>query len=187
MDASLSLVLEWKIKLDASLLFQQMLTDGTSLYTISGDTPPGEMISRDEKEAGEAVWTRVDEKDIAEVRATDTVRLYYAYTIPAGTLDASNAEYRFPIPSNVRLTDEQTEANNEMNDGRGAQVLEGTRTPDETPAGPEDVSAWINIENIYDDLEAEHPVLLEQDVVLTFDEYTIEKNNLINYRLIQNK
>ncbi|SDL94754.1 LPXTG-motif cell wall anchor domain-containing protein/Listeria/Bacterioides repeat-containing protein [Sarcina sp. DSM 11001] len=203
-------------KAAASLHFQQMLTDATSLYTLSGgtfagetldgdtspedmsseDTPPGETLSGDtttgnelpeegeETETDEAVWIRVNENDTAEVHAADTVRLYYAYTIPAGTLDASNAEFRFPLPSNVYLTDEQIETNNAMNDGRGTQALEGTRTPDEAPVDPEDVSAWVTFENVYDDIdndtyediEVKDSILLEQDAVLTFDEYSIEKN-----------
>ena len=198
-------------KAAASLHFQQMLTDATSLYTLSGDTfaretlvgntssedtPPGETLPGDTStknelfeegevtETDEAVWARVDENDVAEIHAADTVRLYYAYTIPAGTLDASNAEFRLPLPPNVYLTDEQIETSNAMNDGRGAKALEGTRTPDEAPTDPEDVSAWVTFENVYDDfdddtyedIETKAPVLLEQDVVLTFDEYSIEKN-----------
>ena len=169
---------------DIPPLFQQMLTDATSLYTLSGDTTSEDMLSGNEEEDEEAVWARVDENDVAEIHAADTVRLYYAYTIPAGTLDASNAEFRFPLPPNVYLTDEQIETNNAMNDGRGAQALEGTRTPDEAPTDPEGVSAWVTFENVYEDIdddtyediEAKSPSLLEQDVVLTFDEYSIEKN-----------
>ena len=169
---------------DIPPLFQQMLTDATSLYTLSGDKPSEDMLSGNEEEDEEAVWTRVDENDIAEVHATDIVRLYYAYTIPEGTLDASNSEFRLSLPPNVYLTDEQIETNNAMNDGRGAQALEGTRTPDEAPTDPEGVSAWVTFENVYEDIdddtyediEAKSPSLLEQDVVLTFDEYSIEKN-----------
>ena len=164
------------LEADAPLLFSQMLTDATSLYTLSADS-----LREDGEEADEAkedFWTRVDEKDTQEVSPSDTIRLYYAYTIPAGTLNASNAEFRFPLPSNVHLTDEQIKTNNSMNDGRGDQALEGTRTPDEAAADPEQVSAWITFENIYDDIEAKHPALLEQDVILTFDERSIEKNSV---------
>ena len=128
---------------DIPPLFQQMLTDATSLYTLSGDTPSEDMLSGNEEEDEEAVWTRVDENDIAEVHATDIVRLYYAYTIPEGTLDASNSEFRLSLPTNVYLTDEGIETSNAMNDGRGAKAWEGTRTPDEAPSDQEDVSAWV--------------------------------------------
>ena len=143
--------------------FARMLTDATSLYTLAGDEE-------------DAAWIRTDEKEAAEIGAGDTVRLYYAYTIPAGTLQEENAVIRYALPANVRLRDEQIEEVNAMNKGRGAQAVEGARTPDLDSSGEEFVSAWIQFENIYDDVNDKDPVLKEQDIVLTFDKYSIEKN-----------
>ena len=95
----------------------------------------------------------VDEQDV-ELGKNDLLRVYLSYTIPAGSLNATNPVARYRLPSNLHLTDPQVKAINENVNGVAAQyvdmsnleitdpdkynaclgleAVEGTRTPDKT-------------------------------------------------------
>ena len=180
---------------ERSLNIAQYLTGDTTIYVRAGDTGDGANGDADSGNAdGEITdgayavdggtydnsgsgWLRVD--DTAEITAIDIVRLHYAYTIPAGTLTEGNQTLRYALPDNVRLTDDQIREVNAMNGGRGAQAVEGTRTPDRQQTGDEYVSAWILFENVYKDSDQKHKDPIGQNLVLTFDAATIEKNRKV--------
>lgn len=180
---------------ERSLNLAQYLTGDTTIYVRAGDTGDGANGDADSGNAdGEITdgayavdggtydnsgsgWLRVD--DTAEITAIDIVRLHYAYTIPAGTLTEGNQTLRYALPDNVRLTDDQIREVNAMNGGRGAQAVEGTRTPDQEQTGNEYVSAWILFENVYKDSDQKHKDPIGQILVLTFDAATIEKNRKV--------
>ena len=145
-------------------------------------------------------WKKVD--DNTELAPTDLVKAYFAYTIPAGTLNETNQVARYRLPSNLHLTDDQIIAINQQENGiasqfinydtleitdsekydlyRGAEAVEGTRTPDQTLAddAQEYISAVVKAENVYDveGLYGEKGAYLGQDLIFIFTPYTIEKN-----------
>ena len=154
---------------ERSLNLAQYLTGDTTIYVRAAG---------DESEGGlNEGWLRVD--DTAEITASDLVRLHYAYTIPAGTLTGDNRTIRYALPDNVRLTDGQIREVNAMNGGRGAQAVEGTRTPDQEQTGNEYVSAWILFENVYDKTDKKHKDPIGQNLILTFDDAALEKNRKV--------
>lgn len=145
-------------------------------------------------------WKKVD--DNTELAPTDLVKAYFAYTIPAGTLNETNQVARYRLPSNLHLTDDQIIAINQQENGiaasyidydtlqildtdnyhkyLGAEAIEGTRTPDQTltEGTQEYISAVVKAENVYDDegIYGEKGAYLGQDLIFIFTPYTIEKN-----------
>lgn len=145
-------------------------------------------------------WKKVD--DNTELAPTDLVKAYFAYTIPAGTLNETNQVARYRLPSNLHLTDDQIIAINQQENGiaasyieydtlqildtdnyhkyLGAEAIEGTRTPDQplTEGAQEYISAVVKAENVYDDegVYGEKGAYLGQDLIFIFTPYTIEKN-----------
>jgi len=117
-------------------------------------------------------WKKVD--DNTELAPADLVKAYFAYTIPAGTINETNQVARYRLPSNLHLTDEQILAINQTVNGvaaayvdqdtlqvndtdnyykyLGAESVEGTRTPDETlvEGTQEYISAIVKTENVYE-------------------------------------
>jgi len=180
---------------ERSLNLAQYLTGDTTIYVRAGNMEDGANGVADETAAGNGYadggnaangenydgfgsgWLRVD--GTAEITAIDLVRLHYAYTIPAGTLTEGNQTLRYALPDNIRLTDDQIREVNAMNDGRGAQAVEGIRTPDQQQTGDEYISAWILFENVYKDSDKKHTDPIGQNLVLTFDAATIEKNRKV--------
>ena len=145
-------------------------------------------------------WKKVD--DNTELAPTDLVKAYFAYTIPAGSLNETNQVARYRLPSNLHLTDDQIIAINQQENGvaaayidydtlqildtdnyhkyLGAEAIEGTRTPDQTltDGAQEYISAVVKAENVYDDegIYGEKGAYLGQDLIFIFTPYTIEKN-----------
>jgi len=106
-------------------------------------------------------WNRIpnnndrinDDLEDVELGKNDILRVYLSYTIPAGSLNASNPVARYRLPSNLHLTDPQVKAINENVNGLagqyvdmstleitdpdkynaylGVEAVEGTRRPDE--------------------------------------------------------
>ena len=96
-------------------------------------------------------WNRVD-KD-TELGVNDLLRVYLAYTVPAGSLNPTNQVARYRLPGNLHLTEAQIKAINENVNGiagqyvnmstleildiekyyayLGIEAVEGTRRPDE--------------------------------------------------------
>ena len=106
-------------------------------------------------------WNRIpnnidcmnDDMEDVELGSKDLLRVYLSYTIPAGSLNATNPVARYRLPSNLHLTDPQVKAINENVNGLagqyvdmstleitdpdkynaylGVEAVEGTRRPDE--------------------------------------------------------
>lgn len=145
-------------------------------------------------------WKKVE--DNTELASADLVKAYFAYTIPAGTLNETNQIARYRLPANLHLTDDQIMAINQQENGiaasyidydtlqildtdnyhkhLGAEAIEGTRTPDQplTEGIQEYISAVVKAENVYDDegVYGEKGAYLGQDLIFIFTPYTIEKN-----------
>ncbi|MBQ6635771.1 MAG: Cna B-type domain-containing protein [Lachnospiraceae bacterium] len=141
-------------------------------------------------------WSKVEED--TELGRRDLLRVYLAYTIPAGSLNETNPTARYRLPDNIRLSQEQIEAINKSENGitaaydnseedhgkyLGAEAVEGSRKPDEQllDDGQEFISATVKAENIYDEEgnDGEERAYLGQDLIFTFVPYTIEKNRNI--------
>lgn len=138
--------------------------------------------------AGITDWQEV--KKDTKLSSTDLVKAYFAYIIPAASLNESNTVARYRLPGNLHLTDEQIEAINLTENGiytsmeqeaeaeaqryLGAEAVEGDRKPDEelVDGVQEYISAVVRAENIFD----EEGSYLGQDLIFTFVPYTIEKN-----------
>lgn len=155
-----------------------MLNDHTDVYYYHAND--GEEIPADSAEITD--WAQV-QKD-TKLASSDLVRLYFAYTIPAGSLNETNPTARYRLPDNIRLTDEQIRAINKYQNGfaaeydkssaeykkyLGAEAIEGSRRPDEQLKGGADeyISAVVRVEKTSDG---------GQELVFTFVPYSIEKN-----------
>ena len=144
----------------------------------------GEDIPADS--AGITDWQKV--KKDTKLKSTDLVKAYFAYKIPAGSLNGSNPVARYRLPGNLHLTDEQIKAINLTENGiyasmdqeaearkyLGVEAVEGDRKPGEklVDGVQEYISAVVRAENIFN----EEGRYLGQDLIFTFVPYTIEKN-----------
>ena len=125
--------------------FRQLLNDHTAIYYHK----PADST----EDSGQSTdWQKVDEDTV--LGESDILRVYLAYTIPAGSLNETNETARYRLPGNLHLTDEQMEAINQMENGLsglyvdydtlqitdtekhsaylGAEAVDGLRTPDQT-------------------------------------------------------
>ncbi|MDO4407742.1 MAG: SpaA isopeptide-forming pilin-related protein [Eubacteriales bacterium] len=147
-----------------------------------------------------ADWKKVN-KD-TELAPADLLRVYLAYTIPAGELNETNAVARYRLPFGLHLTDDQTRSINTTVNGIAAQyvdydkleildveaynkylgieAVEGTRRPSddireylEKNGQEEYISATVKAENVYNEISGE---LEGQDLIFTFAPYTVMKN-----------
>ena len=160
-----------------------LLNDYTDVYYFHGEE--GEELPANSSDITE--WMQVEND--TELTLSDLVKLYFAYTIPAGSLNETNPTARYRLPENIHLTDEQIEAINKNENGfaagydksspeyqyyLGAEAIEGIRKPDEqlTDGEVEYISAIVSVEKIYDDAGE----YIGQDLIFTFIPYTIEKN-----------
>ena len=140
----------------------------------------GEEIPADSAEITD--WALV--KEDTELASTDLVKLFFAYTIPAGSLNESNPAARYRLPENIHLTDQQIKSINKNENGLaagcdkssaeynyylGAEAIEGIREPDEQlrDGAEEYISAVVRAEKTGDG---------GQELVFTFAPYSIEKN-----------
>ena len=125
--------------------FNQILTDETGIYyfhTQDKENAP--------ENSGEITdWVPLDDKTILD--PADIIRVYLAYSIPAGSLNSTNPVARYRMPSNLHLSDNQAESINstvngianqyvsldtleiidpaEYNQVLGVEAIEGTRRP----------------------------------------------------------
>ena len=130
-----------------TLDFQQLLNNNTTIYYHrAGD-------STEKENSGQTTdWHKVDEDTI--LGENDILRVYLAYTIPAGSLNETNETTRYHLPDNLHLTDKQIDDINQMENGLsslymdyetlqvtdpekhsrylGAEAIDGHRTPDQT-------------------------------------------------------
>lgn len=147
-----------------------------------------------------ADWKKVN-KD-TELAPADLLRVYLAYTIPAGELNETNAVARYRLPSGLHLTDDQIRSLNTTVNGIAAQyvdydkleildveaynkylgieAVEGTRRPSddireylEKNDQQEYISATVKAENVFNEISGE---LEGQDLIFTFAPYTVMKN-----------
>lgn len=145
-------------------------------------------------------WQKVNKKTV--LGENDILRVYFSYTIPAGSLNETNDIARYRLPANLHISDDQIGAINKTENGiasafidydtlaitdtdayskyLGVEAVEGTRRPGEIPAedAQEYISAVVRVENVYDTegLYGEKNALLGQDLVFTFVPYTIQMN-----------
>ena len=109
-------------------------------------------------------WHRIPNNteygETPELGESDFLRVYLAYTIPAGSLNETNTVAHYRLPENIRLTDDQINTINSTVNGiagqyvsldtleildpdmynasLGIEAVEGTRTPDK------DIQAYLN-------------------------------------------
>ena len=109
-------------------------------------------------------WHRIpnntEHGETPELGESDLLRIYLAYTIPAGSLNETNTVTRYRLPANIRLSDDQIDTINSTVNGIAAQYVnmdtlefldvdqynaslgiesvEGTRTPDQ------DIQDYLN-------------------------------------------
>ena len=84
--------------------FDEILTDKTDFYYYHADKD-------EDKDAAAISSTDIDDwkkvKDDTVLAPEDFVRVYLAYTIPAGALNETNAVARYRLPDGLELTDKQ--------------------------------------------------------------------------------
>ena len=145
-------------------------------------------------------WQKVNKKTV--LGENDILRVYFSYTIPAGSLNETNDIARYRLPANLHISDDQIESINKTENGiaaafidydtlaitdteaynkyLGVEAVEGTRRPGEIPAedAQEYISAIVRVENVYDTegLYGKKDALLGQDLVFTFVPYTVQTN-----------
>ena len=140
--------------------FNTVLNDRTGIYYHH--VADGETVE-DSSAIPAEDWNRIPDNtdntdlmenmDDVELGGNDLLRVYLSYTIPAGSLNATNPVARYRLPSNLHLTDSQVKAINENVNGiagqyvdlstleitdpdmynayLGVEAVEGTRRPDE--------------------------------------------------------
>ena len=137
--------------------FNTILNDRTGIYYYH--VADGEIVE-DSSAIPAEDWKRIPNNkermknmDEPELGSNDLLRVYLSYTIPAGSLNATNPVARYRLPSNLHLTDSQVKAINENVNGMtgqyvdmsaleitdparyyaylGVEAVEGNRRPDE--------------------------------------------------------
>ena len=88
-----------------------MMTKDTGFYYFHAEE--GEDIPDNSAEITD--WQKV--KKDTELSSTDLVKAYFAYKIPAGSLNVSNPVARYRLPGNIHLTDDKIEAINLTENG----------------------------------------------------------------------
>jgi len=134
----------------APINFSTVLDNHTGIYYHAVED--GEVIE-DSTALTYDKWNRV--KDNTELGTADLLRVYLAYTIPAGALNPTNPVARYRLPGNLHLSDAQVKAISETVNGiasqyvnmdtleildtekyyayLGIEAVEGTRTPIDDP------------------------------------------------------
>lgn len=138
------------------LFFNALLTEKTSVYYYS--------VAEDEtitNSAGLTDWKKI--KKDTELGERDLLRIYLAYTIPAGSLNATNDTARYRLPYNLHLSDAQIEAINQTENGIAVQYADGSDTASgtDTASGPDngiDISTGIGTGSV-DDTDNYHKYL----------------------------
>ena len=67
-------------------------------------------------------WNRINSS--TELGKEDLLRVYLAYTVPAGSLNASNPIARYRLPENLHVSDDQVKAINENVNGIAGQYVD---------------------------------------------------------------
>ena len=182
-----------------SLDFRTLLNSHTGIYYYH--VQPGEIVENSAQITG---WKKVTAD--TELGENDLLRVYLAYTLPAGAVNTTNAVVRYRLPGNLHLTDDQVKAINETENGiaaqyvdygtltltdpdnyhkyLGAEAVEGTRTPDQDEeaylaAGGADGNGQEYISavvRVENIGDAGSGGRTGQDLLFTFVPYTVFKN-----------
>ena len=130
----------------APIDFAAVLNKRTGIYYYA--VQEGETVEDSSSISG---WKKIEKN--TELGPNDLLRVYLAYTIPAGSLNKTNPTAVYRLPANLRLTDAQVNAINAVENGiaaqyidyntltltdpdnyhryLGAEAIEGTRKPDQ--------------------------------------------------------
>ena len=130
----------------APIDFAAALNKRTGIYYYA--VQEGETVEDSSSISG---WKKIEKN--TELGPNDLLRVYLAYTIPAGSLNKTNPTAVYRLPVGLRLTDAQVNAINAVENGiaaqyidyntltlidpdnyhryLGAEVIEGTRKPDQ--------------------------------------------------------
>ena len=147
-------------------------------------------------------WRKVGAE--TELKSTDLVKIYLAYTIPAGSLNETNPSARYRLPSNIHLSDKQIDAMNQYENGiaagyrnsgsasdasdtdekgkeeenyqkyLGAEAVEGDRRPDEKLR--DGTQEYISAVVRAENVYDDNGLFLGQDLIFTFVPYSVDKN-----------
>ena len=101
-----------------------MLNSHTDFYYFHAEQ--GEEVPADSAEIAD--WKKVEEETV--LTPTDLVKMYLAYTIPAGSLNDTNPSARYRLPSNLHLSDEQIKAMNRYENGIAAGYRDSATASD---------------------------------------------------------
>lgn len=144
-------------------------------------------------------WKQTDKNTV--LGENDLLRVYLAYTIPAGSLNETNPTARYRLPENIHLTDAQIDAINTNVNGitaqyinyetleitdldaynktLGIEAVDGDRTPADdlneylkNHNNEEFISATVRAENIYDNTELSDEMAEETPSANTFEDKT---------------
>ena len=181
-----------------SLDMDTMLNSHTDFYYFHAGK--GEDVPS--SSAGITDWKKVGEETI--LSPTDLVKVYLAYTIPAGSLNETNPSARYRLPDNIHLSDEQIKSINRYENGiaagyrdsgtssdssakdkkdkrkenytkyLGAEAIEGNRRPDEQLKGG--AQEYISAVVRAENVYSDDGKYLGQNLIFTFVPYSIEKN-----------
>jgi len=179
--------------------FRTLLNSHTGIYYYH--VQPGEVVENSAQITG---WKKVTAD--TELGEKDLLRVYLAYTLPAGAVNTTNAVVRYRLPGNLHLTDDQVKAINGTENGiaaqyvdygtltltdpdnyhkyLGAEAVEGTRTPDQDEeaylaAGGADGNGQEYISavvRVENIGDANSGGRTGQDLLFTFVPYTVFKN-----------
>lgn len=120
--------------------FNAMLNGRTGVYYHAAGE--GEVVE-DSTALSFDQWKHIDEK--TELGKNDLLRVYLAYAIPAGSLNATNPAARYRLPGNLHLTDAQVKAINETVNGIAGQYVD-YNTLEITD--PEKYHAYLGVEAV---------------------------------------
>ena len=181
-----------------SLDMETLLNSHSGFYYFHAGE--GEEILADSAEIID--WKKVKEE--TTLAPTDLVRMYLAYTIPAGSLNETNPSARYRLPDSLHLSDEQIKAMNQYENGiaagyrdsrsssgkdeqdkekgnykkyldyLGAEAVEGDRRPDEQLK--DGAQEFISAVVRAENVYDDKGHYLGQDLIFTFVPYSIEKN-----------
>ena len=103
-------------QLQAPADLERFLTDRTGIwYYPAVFNEDGKADTADINSESVTDWTKVEDDTV--LSPEDFVRIYLAYTLPAGTLSETNPAARYTLPSNLHLTPAQIEAINTHENG----------------------------------------------------------------------
>ena len=120
-------------KLD-SLDMEAMLSSHTDFYYYHAEE--GAEVPANSTEITD--WREIDNE--TKLTSTDLVKMYLAYTIPAGSLNETNPTARYRLPANLHLSDQQIDAMNRYENGIAVAYRDSGATSDASNKAASDAS-----------------------------------------------